>query len=625
MPNLPVIRFNKGKATSLVDARTDTEAYDGLCRECQNMIPRIYGPVERRPGTKFVATVNDSGVVSRMIPFIFSSTIAYELEFGNQVINVYFNDVLITSVVTPFLEADLFQLQFDQSADVMWLTHNSYNPYKLTRTSATTFSLDKISFSNGPFLKRNDIANNNGTTIAVTGYTIATATVGAAGLGQFTISGEGDLSDIFPRKGRFYVTDSTGNDTAYTVSVRSFASPVFTITANELVADGTDDGQIMVAGGPATLTASADIFVTGSTGHVDSLWKLTQKRAKGITQSSRNTVGILGVALDVKGAWTFTTTGNWGGTIEIQRLADGANWETFRAYTSTLSSGQGSFNAQKSDVEEEDGVQYRMFVTAMDATPGLVQATFSVDSSTQDSIFKITSVESTTSATATAVIAAPDNVATTRWAEGSWSFTRGWPAAIVFFDERAVYGFTNSDTRNVYLSEIGDFEDFEAGTKDSDAFTLTLPTANKGKWLGSLEVLAAGTTGGEWRIRSTSFDQALTPTNFSIKQQTDRGSTDIQAMNAGDAIIFVDSVARKIREYTWSEGKQKYTSPDLTALAEDITSGGITSMAVQRNPDSILWFTIANSPYLISMTYEREQDVVAFAEHPLGGSGIVES
>ena len=48
-------------------------------------------------------------------------------------------------------------------------------------------------------------------------------------------------------------------------------------------------------------------------------------------------------------------------------------------------------------------------------------------------------------------------------------------------------------------------------------------------------------------------------------------------------------------------------------------------MAVQSNPDNIVWFTIANSPYLISMTYEREQGVVAFAEHPLGGSGIAES
>ena len=309
--------------------------------------------------------------------------------------------------------------------------------------------------------------------------------------------------------------------------------------------------------------------------------------------------------------------------MEVQRLEDGTNWETFRTYVSTITAGQGSFNAQKTDIEEANGVQYRINVTSY--TAGTVEATLLVDNSTQDSIYKITAVASTVSATATALVAAPDNVVTKRWAEGSWSNVRGWPTAIVFFDERAVYGFTDTDQQDIWLSEIGQFEDFEAGTKDSDSFALTLPTANRGRWLAALDALAAGTSGGEWRIRSTTFDEALAPLNFSIKQQTARGSTDIQALSVNEAVLFVDSVARKIREYTWSEGKQKFVSPDLTALAEDITSGGITSMAIQRNPDSILWFTIVDSPYLISMTYEREQGVVAFAEHPLGGTGIAES
>jgi hypothetical protein len=624
MPNIGIVSLNNGKVTPLIRDRSDVEKHSSSLAQCQNMIPRIYGPLERRPGTKYVANVDDNGVVSRMIPFIFSSTVAYELEFGDQVINVYFDDSLVTSVVTPYLEADLFELQFDQLADVMWLTHNDYNPRKLTRTTATTFSLDKIPFEDGPFIKRNDLANDDKVNIRAVGTTIATATAGVAGSGSFTITDTTDNSSLYTVNQRFYVTGSTANDNAYTVKSATFSSPTLTIVPNENVPDGTDDGEIMINGGEVTLIAQAGTpFTTGIDGHVDSLWKLTHKRLVTTVNGTATGTGVIGDPIDVKGAWTFTTTGNWGATVEIQRLADGTNWETFRTYISTISSGQGSFNAQKSDVEEGNGVQYRINVTSY--TGGTVEATFLVDNSTQDSIFKITSVNTTINATATAIIAAPDNVKTKRWAEGSWSNVRGWPRSITFFDERAVYGFTESDNRTVWLSEVGETENFEAGVNDSDSFALVLPTTNSGKWLGSLEALAAGTSGGEWRIRSTAFDQALTPTNFSIKQQSDFGSANIQAMSAGDAIIFVDAVARKIREYTWSEGKQKYVAPDLTALAEDITSGGITSMAVQRHPDSILWFTIANSPYLISMTYEREQNVVAFAEHPLGGSGIAES
>jgi hypothetical protein len=132
--------------------------------------------------------------------------------------------------------------------------------------------------------------------------------------------------------------------------------------------------------------------------------------------------------------------------------------------------------------------------------------------------------------------------------------------------------------------------------------------------------------GDEWRIKSSNIDEPITPDPIpTVKRQTKFGSTNIQAMAVNEAIIFVDSVARKIREFTFSDPKQKFVSPDLTALAEDITSGGITSMAVQSNPDNIVWFTLADSLTFISMTYEREQNVVAFAEHTVGGGGIVES
>ena len=637
MANIPVISLNAGKLTPLIDVRSDTEKYSSGCRILKNMIPLIYGPVTRRPGTKYLANVDDDDVKSRMVSFIYSATIAYKVEFSNKIINVYFGDSTVdTDIVSPYLEADLFQLQFKQSADVMWIVHPSYRPRKLTRVSATEFSLDTITFSDGPFIERNDIAEDDGVTIAVTGYTIATVTAGVAGAGELTVTmGSAALATaaaaLLPANQRFYITASTAGatniDGAYTVDpLRDTTGVGVTLTVYPAEAVGSDpaaNGQLHFDGGTVTLTASAATFVTGTSGHTNALFKLTHKREKTVTKGSLGATGIIGEPIDVKGSWTFTTNGNWDATVEIQRMEDGVNWEIFRTYVSTITGGQGSRNVQKSDVEEADGVQYRIYVSAW--TAGTVVADLIVDESTQDSIFRISATASTVSATATAVIAAPEHVATKRWAEGAWSAVRGYPSAITFFEERIVYGFTNLDQQDIWLSQTGEFEDFEAGTKDADSFALTIPTADRGRWLGALETLAAGMSGGEWRIRPTTIDQALTPTNFSFKKQTNFGSANIQAMEVNEAIIFIDYVARKVREYTWNDPKQKYVSPDLTALAENITSGGITSLAVQKNPDAIIWFTISNSPYLISMTYEREQNVVAFAEHPLGGDGIAES
>lgn len=627
MSNLAVISMNAGKMTPLIDARSDTEKYSFGCRKLDNMLPLIYGPVVRRPGTKMLANVADHDVKSRMVSFIYSATIAYKLEFGDQIINVYYGDDLKDTVVSPYLEADLFQLQFRQSADVLWIVHPSYAPRKLSRVSVTEFLLEIISFDKGPFIERNDIAEDDDVTMAVTGYEIVTASTGGGiGIDNFTIEGATNaaaviIGALFVANQRFYVTDSAGNDGAYTVHVTTatdITGTTVTIYANESIDDGTDEsGDIIVAGGAGTLTASADTFEDG---HADALFKLTQKRVLTETDGKKTAAntGIIGVAIDIKGTFNFNTSGRWIGTVKLERNEDGTNWETFRTYLAN-----NDRNAQLKAIEQDDNVQYRINVTAH--TSGTIRADITANASTQDGIVRISSVTSPTEAEITFVTPVPQVTVTKRWAEGAWSGVRGYPLAITFFEERIVFGFTKSDGQDIWLSETGEFEDFEAGIKNADAFTLTLPTANRGRWLGALEALAAGTSGDEWRIRSSAEDESLTPTNFSIKKQTSHGSADIQAVEVNEAIIFVDYVARKVREHTFSDVKQKYVSPDLTALAEDITSGGITSLAVQRNPDSIIWFIIADSPYLISMTYERQQNVVAFANHPLGGNGIAES
>jgi hypothetical protein len=61
----------------------------------------------------------------------------------------------IYEVVTPYLTADLFTLKFTQSADVLYITHPSYAPRKLTRTGHTAWTLSTITFLDGPYLATN--------------------------------------------------------------------------------------------------------------------------------------------------------------------------------------------------------------------------------------------------------------------------------------------------------------------------------------------------------------------------------------------------------------------------------------------------------------------------------------
>ena len=69
MPNEPLISFNSGELSPLIDARSDIEKYRSGCRIVENMIPRVYGIVERRPGLQYIYGSIDNDVTEKVIPF----------------------------------------------------------------------------------------------------------------------------------------------------------------------------------------------------------------------------------------------------------------------------------------------------------------------------------------------------------------------------------------------------------------------------------------------------------------------------------------------------------------------------------------------------------------------------
>jgi hypothetical protein len=73
----------------------------------------------------------------------------------------------------------------------------------------------------------------------MTQYTIDAVSTGSD---TITISGDGDLSTIFPVGRSFSISDSTGNDGQYTVGSILWSSPDFTITVEEDITDATADG-----------------------------------------------------------------------------------------------------------------------------------------------------------------------------------------------------------------------------------------------------------------------------------------------------------------------------------------------------------------------------------------------
>jgi len=198
----------------------------------------------------------------------------------------------------------------------------------------------------------------------------------------------------------------------------------------------------------------------------------------------------------------------------------------------------------------------------------------------------------------------------------SWDFAAIWD--IPTYTQPAI----NASNLTVWFSKTGDYENFEGGAKDSDAFSLAIPTTNEIKWIDSMEALLVGTSGAEWKIASNKIETRLSPTNFSVRKQTTYGSKQIQSLGVNASILFVDFVGRKLREMTFDDVKQKYTSPDLAELAEHITKTGIVNMAHQKNPESMIWCVLEDGTP-VNVVYNRDQDVVAWSTQPIGGVDTV--
>lgn len=147
----PILQsYNAGELSPYVRGRTDLAKYFSGCELVENMLILPEGPLTSRPGTYFVAELADSDVKGRVMHFNFSTIQGYILEFGENVIQFYkdYGQILdgasAYQVTTTYLEEDLFQLQFAQSADVMYIFHPKHPMRTLSRTGHTSWTLAAV-------------------------------------------------------------------------------------------------------------------------------------------------------------------------------------------------------------------------------------------------------------------------------------------------------------------------------------------------------------------------------------------------------------------------------------------------------------------------------------------------
>lgn len=199
--------FTGGEISPSLYARVDLTRYANSLKTCRNMIVSSYGGVYNRPGQRFIAASKANGAF-RLIPFQFNTTQTYVIELGEHYARFYANGGQVVSagvpveIVTPWTADEAWSVRYTQSADVMYLAHDSYPTQIIKRTSATTFTISAFETAEGPFQPVNSDESVKMASSAATGNTTITCnapgTFTADMVGMFLYLENKNLSSVRP-------------------------------------------------------------------------------------------------------------------------------------------------------------------------------------------------------------------------------------------------------------------------------------------------------------------------------------------------------------------------------------------------------------------------------------------
>lgn len=150
--------FTGGELSPSLYARVDLARYGTSVRTGKNFVVRAYGGLVNRSGFQFVGEAKTSLTRVRLIPFEFSTEVAYVIELGVGYARFIYRGAYVESspgvpeeVVTPWTEDQLREVAITQSADVLYMTHPTHHPIELRRLTASSFETRDFQNKNGPF------------------------------------------------------------------------------------------------------------------------------------------------------------------------------------------------------------------------------------------------------------------------------------------------------------------------------------------------------------------------------------------------------------------------------------------------------------------------------------------
>lgn len=658
--------FNGGEVSPSMFARIDDGKYQTGMALCKNFLIEPQGPIVMRPGFKYVNHTKHAGKKARLIPFNFSISQTMVLELGERYVRFHTQGQTVLGnngqpyeIETPYIEADLFDIHYVQSADVMTLVHPNYPPKELRRYGATDWRLVDIKFGSSlsapTGLSASQTINKDVTnptdykrTYAVTALladgteesvrsssvtidcnpygdgsynTIRWNAVVGAGLyrvyrdqgGVWAYVGQTDTTQIIDENitPDASITPPHYDDAFYSskgiTSVRvnnggSGYEPTKYITdfVNVCEYDWGDGYKQQSTGLPVNIQSKANLT-----------WEIEDPNGHGSGADIRLITGETYAATGgpASGGLTACVTG-----IEIRSRGIGydnpklvikchnRNWQLATLYRFPLTT---SHDVPKIAVTDSTG--YGADLVPVIENGRVVSVT--IRSGGQNYSSPNLSVVSSTGSGASLsanVGQAPD-----------------YPGAVSYFEQRRWFGGTQNRPNNLWATRPGTEADMSfslpSQSDDRIAVRVAAREANRILHIVPLAQLMLMTGAAEWRVSPLNSD-AITPESMSVRPQSYVGASNVQPLVVGSSMIYGAGRGGHLRELGYNYEAGGYISGDVCLRAPHLFDNlTIVDLAYSKAPSPVVW-AVSSSGKMVAMAYVPEQQVGGFSTIETKGS-----
>ena len=624
MARIAFRNFTGGEVTPTLSARYDLQKFGTFLQCCENFIPNLHGDIERRPGTRYLATLDGPAV---LLPFQFNTEPEnnYALVFLDGRILVADGDGLMdgVSIESPYTLEEVYSLSYHQVADVMYLAHRNHALRKLTRSGSApdyTWSLEEVALNrslDAPSAPSVTFVRGNPDDDASLDYTLNYVVTAVDENGveslpspagsapgkyptDWVVGNRVDLTwpsvegakeyNIYRESAGYYgfigVADG-GNVSGGTVSglrvgalTGSLVGFAGSVTRTIVHADGNPDVEDSDVTTPLTVAADAAqnafladgrlfVFVTKTTNTVT--WELTDPGTGGGDDP-----------------WVWEATTSTATERFWAMVTPGAPEAPAGTYTSWETGDVGN-----------DAAAPRGDIGPYSVAPVYEGAT--------TLCFTDQNFEPDTSTTP----------------KEDWNpFADGnHPSAVTVHQQRLVLAGTRDNPASFYMSRTGDYENFRKSRplQDDDPveYMLASGSIDDIQWLASFGELLIGTSGAEYK--ATSSGAAITPSDVQISTESFWGSAGLRPMIIGNSVMHCQRSGSHVRDLYYSWENDGYAGNDLSLLAPQLVeTHGIRQWAFQQSPGSHIW-CVREDGVLLCLTYMQEQRVYAWSRHVTAG------